>query len=247
MSMHVDYNWLLVLLSYAVSVLGSFTALQLAVAIPLAVTPRQKTAAVAMAGGAMGLGAIWSMHFIAMLACDNGMEVRYDPSLTALSALVAFAACASGLMLVGHGRFGWLRLLAAGTCMGLGVAAMHYIGMAAMLMAAETHYDLNEVIASIVIAITASMVALWLAFNLRGPVQMIGSALVMGVAVCGMHYTGMAAARFDDNGGQLPERYAEGLRGGNLGLTIFIIVATLLVLMLLLHYWRHRYRSRISI
>jgi NO-binding membrane sensor protein with MHYT domain len=247
MSMQVDYNWLLVLLSYVVSVLGSFTALQLAVAIPLAVTPRQKTAAVAMASGAMGLGAIWSMHFIAMLACDNGMEVRYDPSLTTLSALVAFAACGSGLMLVGHGRFGWLRLLAAGTCMGLGVASMHYIGMAAMLMAAATHYDLGWVIASIVIAIVASMAALWLAFNLRGPVQMIGSALVMGVAVCGMHYTGMGAAHFEDNGGELPDGYAGALRGDNLGLTIFVIVVTLLVLMLLLHYRRHRSRARISI
>ena len=91
MPMPMTYNWLLVLLSYAVAVLGSFTALQLAVAIPLARNPRQKTAAVAMAGGAMGLGAIWAMHFIAMLACDSGMDVTYDPAITALSAVVAFA------------------------------------------------------------------------------------------------------------------------------------------------------------
>jgi NO-binding membrane sensor protein with MHYT domain len=247
MSMHVHYNGLLVLLSYVVSVLGSFTALQLAVAIPLAVTPRQRMATIAMAGGALGMGGIWAMHFIAMLACDSGMEVRYDPALTTLSALIAFAACAGGLMLVGHGRFGWSRLLAAGTCMGLGVASMHYLGMAAMLMAARIDYDLHEVALSIVIAIVASSVALWLAFNLRGLAQMIGSALVMGVAVCGMHYTGMAAASFEDNGGQLPDGYAEGLRVGNLGLTVFVIVAVLLVIMLVLHYWRYRYRSRISI
>jgi NO-binding membrane sensor protein with MHYT domain len=247
MSMQLNYNWLLVLLSYAVSVLGSFTALQLAVAIPLATTPRQKTAAAAMAGGAMGLGAIWAMHFIAMLACDNGMDVTYDASLTALSALVAFAACSGGLMLVGSGRFGWLRLMGAGTCMGLGVASMHYIGMAAMMMPAVISYASGLVAMSVVIAIVASTVALWLAFHLRGPVQMVGSAVVMGVAVCGMHYTGMVAASFEDNGGQLPDGYAEGLRGNNLGLTIFAIVATLLVLMLVLHYWRQRYRSSISI
>jgi NO-binding membrane sensor protein with MHYT domain len=247
MSMHVDYNGLLVLLSYVVSVLGSFTALQLAVAIPSAITPKQRMATVAMAGGALGIGGIWAMHFIAMLACDSGMEVRYDPSLTTLSALVAFAACAGGLMLVGYGRFAWPRLLAAGTCMGLGVASMHYIGMAAMLMGARIHYDLYEVAASVIIAIVASAVALWLAFNLRGVAQMIGSALVMGAAVCGMHYTGMAAANFEDNGGQLPDGYAEGLRAGNLGLSVFVIVAILLVIMLVLHYWRHRYRSRISI
>lgn len=245
--MQLNYNWLLVLLSYAVSVLGSFTALQLAVAIPLAATQRQKTAAVVMAGGAMGLGAIWAMHFIAMLACDNGMDVSYDASLTALSALVAFAACVAGLMLVGSGRFDWLRLLAAGICMGLGVAAMHYIGMAAMMMPAKISYASGLVALSVVIAMVASTVALWLAFNLRGPLQMIGSALVMGVAVCGMHYTGMAAASFEDNGGQLPDGYAEGLRGGNLGLTIFVVVTILLVLMLVLHYWRQRYRSSISI
>jgi NO-binding membrane sensor protein with MHYT domain len=247
MPMQLSYNWLLVLFSYAVSVLGSFTALQLAVAIPLATTQRQKTASVAMAGGAMGLGAIWAMHFIAMLACDNGMQVTYNPSLTALSALVAFASCSGGLMLVGSGRFSWLRLLAAGTCMGLGVGSMHYLGIGAMMMPAAVSYDTGLVITSLIIAIAASMVALWLAFNLRGPWQMIASALVMGVAVCGMHYTGMAAVNFYDNDGQLQDGYAEGLRGANLGLTVFAIVTTLLVVLLVLYYWRQRYRSSISI
>jgi NO-binding membrane sensor protein with MHYT domain len=247
MPMHVSYNWLLVLLSYAVSVLGSFTSLQLAVAIPLATTSRQRTAAIAMAGAAMGLGAIWAMHFIAMLACDGGMHVTYSPALTALSAIVAFAACSAGLMLVGDAIFSWPRLLAAGSCMGLGVAAMHYLGMAAMQMPATISYNAGLVVASLLIAVVASMAALWLAFNLRGPWQMIASALVMGFAVCGMHYTGMTAASFVDNGGQLPDGFADGLRGDNLGLTVFGIVATLLVLMLVLHYWRWRYRSRISI
>lgn len=245
--MQLHYNWLLLLLSYAVSVLGSFAALQSAVAIPLATTQRQRTATVAMASGAMGLGAIWAMHIVAMLACDSGMEVRYDPALTALSALVAFAGCAGGLMLVGSGRFGWLRLLAAGTCMGLGAACMHYIGMAAMLMAADIHYDVDRVAMSFVIPMLISMLALWLAFNLRGPLQMIGSALVMGVAVCSMYYTGMVATRFEENGGQLPDGYAEGLRGSQLEPTLFAIVATLLLLLLALYYWRQRYRSSISI
>ncbi len=247
MSMQLSYDWLLVLLSYAVSVLGSFTALQLAVAIPLVTNHHQKTAAVAMAGGAMGLGAIWAMHFIAMLACDTGMQVTYDPSLTALSALVAFAACSAGLMIVGSGRFSGLKLLAAGTCMGLGVGSMHYLGMRAMMMSAILSYDTGLVMLSLVIAIVASMVALWLAFNLRGPWQMSASALVMGAAVCGMHYTGMKAASFYDNDGQLPDGYADGLRGGDLGLTIFAIATTLLVLMLVLYYWRQRYRSSLSI
>ncbi|MBE1160123.1 MHYT domain-containing protein [Dyella acidiphila] len=247
MSVQLDYNVWLVLLSYAVSVLGAFAAMQAAVAIPLAVTPRQRTAAVAMAGAAMGLGGIWAMHFTAMLACDIGMEVRYDPALAALSALLAFGACCGGLMLVGSGRFGWWRLLAAGTCMGLGAAAMHYLGMAAMMMAADIHYAGKWVVVSVLIAIVASMAALWLAFNLRGRLQMIGSALVMGVAVCGMHYTGMAAVSLHANGGQLPDGYAQGLRSGNLGETLFAIVANLLLLVLGLYCWRQRYRSSLSI
>jgi NO-binding membrane sensor protein with MHYT domain len=241
MPMPMSYNWLLVLLSYAVAVLGSFTALQLAVAIPLARNQRQKTAAVAMAG------AIWAMHFIAMLACDSGMDVTYDPAITALSAVVAFAACSGGLLLVGDGQFSWLKLAGAGICMGVGVASMHYLGMAAMMMPATVNYEYGVVFLSFVIAVAASMAALWLAFNLRGPLQMIGSALVMGVAVCGMHYTGMAAATFEDNGGQVPDGYADGLRAGNLGVTIFVIAATLLGLTLVLHYWLQRYRSSLTI
>ena len=247
MSMPMSYNWLLVLLSYAISVLGSFTALQLAVAIPLARNSRQKTAAVAMAGGAMGLGAIWAMHFIAMLACDSGMDVTYDPAITGLSAIVALAACSGGLLLLGDGEFSWPKLAGAGTCMGVGVASMHYLGMAAMMMPATVSYDYGLVFLSVLIAVAASMAALWLAFNLRGPLQMIASALVMGVAVCGMHYTGMAAATFQDNGGQVPDGYADGLRAGNLGVTVFVIAATLLGLTLALHYWRQRYRSSLTI
>jgi NO-binding membrane sensor protein with MHYT domain len=130
--------------------------------------------------------------------------------------------------------------------MGVGVASMHYLGMAAM-MPATVSYDFGLVLLSFLLAVAASMAALWLAFNLRGPLQMIGSALVMGVAVCGMHYIGMAAATFQDNGGQLPDGYADGLRVGNLGVTIFVIATTLLGLTLVLHYWRQRYRSSLNI
>ena len=247
MPMQLSYNWLLVLLSFAVSVLGSFTALQVAVAIPLATNQHQKTAAVAMAGGAMGVGAMWTMHFMAMLACDTGMQVTYAPSLIALSALVAFAAGAAGLMLVASDRFSWLKLIGAGACIGLGAGGMHYLGIEAMMMPAVVRYDTELVAVSLAIPTIGSMIALWFAFNLRGRWQMTASALVMGVALCGMHYTGMAAASFYDNDGQLPDGYADGLRSVNLGLTIFAIVTTLLLLLLVLYYWRHRYRSSLSI
>lgn len=244
---HQHYNMLLVLLSYVVSVLGSFTALQLAVAIPLATDPRQRMAAVLAAGAAMGVGAIWAMHFIAMLACDMGMPVTYDPLLTVLSAVIAFGACSLGLWVASSGAFSWAKLAAAGICMGLGVAGMHYLGMAAVMMAAYTSYDMNLVAASLLIAIVASIVALWLAFNLRGRVQMIGSALVMGLAVCGMHYTGMAAFNIDENGGQVPAGFASGMRGENLGMSIFVVTLVILIAALLIHYKRQQRRATISI
>jgi NO-binding membrane sensor protein with MHYT domain len=247
MPAHQHYNTLLVLLSYVVSVLGSFTALQLAVAIPLARTMQQRSMAVLAAGAAMGVGGIWAMHFIAMLACDMGMPVSYDPVLTALSAVIGFAACSLGLFIASSGAFSWAKLAAAGICMGLGVTGMHYLGMAAVMMAAYTTYNMNLVAASLLIAIVASVVALWLAFNLRGRVQMVGSALVMGLAVCGMHYTGMAAFNIDDDGGQLPAGFASGMRGGNLGAGIFIVTVLLLAAALIIHYRRQQRRAAISI
>lgn len=246
MSAHQHYNLLLVLLSYVISVLGSFTALQLAVSIPLAGTSQQRMAAVLAAGAAMGVGAIWAMHFIAMLACDMGMPVSYDPLLTTLSAIIAFAACSLGLFIASSGAFNWAKLAAAGICMGLGVTSMHYLGMKAVIMSAYTSYDMNLVATSMIIAIVASIVALWLAFNLRGPVQMIGSALVMGLAVCGMHYTGMAAFNIDENGAQAPVA-AGGMGGSNLGATIFVVTLVLLIGALFIHYKRQQRRAAISI
>jgi NO-binding membrane sensor protein with MHYT domain len=185
---HTSYDPMLIALSYAISVFGAFTALQLAVAIPTA-----KGSAlwgwVAGAAAAMGGGAIWSMHFIAMLA--------------------------------------FLRLLAGGSLTGVGVATMHYTGMAAMQMPARITYSPLLFGLSIVIAIVASMAALWLAFNLRGNLQRFGSAFVMGAAVCGMHYTGMAAARFTADYQHAPAS-ASGMETGDLALTIFSFTAVLL-------------------
>jgi NO-binding membrane sensor protein with MHYT domain len=131
--------------------------------------------------------------------------------------------------------------------MGLGVAGMHYLGMTAVLMGAFITYDMNIVALSVLIAIVASIAALWLAFNLRGMAQMVGSALVMGIAVCGMHYTGMSAVNIDDNGGQLPAGYADGLRGDNLGVSIFAVALVLLVVVLVLNHVRQRRREAITI
>ena len=235
---------ILMLLSYVVSVLGSFTALQLAIAIPAARDARQRWTAIAWAGAAMGGGAIWAMHFIAMIACWMDLQVSYDLGITAASAVIGIVSCMAGLAIASAGVFRWGKLLWAGVFMGLGVTGMHYTGMAAMLMAADTHYDPVLVAASAAIAIVASIVALWLAFHLRGTWQMLGSALVMGVAVCGMHYTGMQAATFVHNGRQDVET---GLSGGNLGVGIFVVTTVLLAVMLSTSLVRQRQRSLVQI
>jgi NO-binding membrane sensor protein with MHYT domain len=231
-------------LSYLVSVMGSFTALQLAVAIPAARTAASQWGAVTFAGAAMGGGAIWAMHFIAMLACQMDLHVSYDIGLTVLSAVIGIVSCMAGLAIASAGVFGWGKLVIAGLFMGAGVTGMHYTGMAAMLIPAEIHYDQTLVIASLAIAVVASIAALWLAFNMRGKWQMLGSALVMGVAVCGMHYTGMAAATF------MPTETAvvtDGLSGAYLGMSIFGVTTVLLSAVLSISLMRPRQRELVQI
>ena len=104
-----------------------------------------------------------------------------------------------GLFVVGRGKSNLLKLISGGVFTGLGVAGMHYTGMAAMRMAADISYRIDLVALSLVIAVVAATAALWLAFNVRGSLQKFGSALVMGVALCGMHYTGMSATTFTRN------------------------------------------------
>lgn len=235
---------LLVVLSYLVSVLGSFTALQLAIGIPPAEGAGQRWRAIAGAGAAMGGGAIWAMHFIAMLACRMELPVSYDLGITAASAGIAMVSCMIGLAIASAGTFGRGRLITGGLFMGLGVTGMHYAGMAAMLMPATIRYDTTLVAASATIAVVASTVALWLAFNLRGRLQMLGSALVMGVAVCGMHYTGMLAASFVPS--TVPAS-AHGLSGAHLGTGIFAVTSLLLAVVLTTSLVRQRQRAAVQI
>lgn len=186
------YDLLLVGLSYVISVLGSFTALRLARQLRKAAADDRRIW-LALSALAMGGVAIWSMHFIGMVAFDAGMPVSYDVAITILSLVIAILVTGLGLWLVGTDEMDTRRLLGGGTLMGLGVAGMHYTGMAAMRMNMSMSYDPLLFALSIVIAVAASSVALWLAFRLELTWHVVGAALVMGVAVCGMHYTGMAA------------------------------------------------------
>lgn len=147
----------------------------------------------ALGAAAIGCG-IWTMHFIAMIGFQvEETRIRYDVGLTVLSLAVAIVVVGIGVFIVGYRGASTVTLSAAGVVTGLGVAAMHYLGMAAMHLNGEVHYDPLVVALSVLIAIVAATAALWAAVTIRGFLTSLGASLIMGVAVSGMHYTGMAA------------------------------------------------------
>jgi len=194
---HFNYGWITPVLAYALSVLGSVLGLTCAVRARRTTSGGRRIGWLILAAFALGGTGIWTMHFMAMLGFGvTGTDIRYDVPRTALSAAVAIIVVGIGLMLVGLGDRGrppaW-KVLAGGVITGLGVNAMHYLGMSAMRLDGDVRYDQGLVAASVVIAVVAATVALWLSVTVSTGVAIFGSALVMGVAVCGMHFTGMAA------------------------------------------------------
>ncbi len=178
----------LAILSFVIAAIASFCSLDMAERMR-ATDGRTRIFWLVMAGITLG-GGIWSMHFIGMTAFNSPIEEGYDPGLTLLSGLIAVAAVTAGLAAVGR-KPNPVRLIGAGVFVGMGVVVMHYMGMSAMRVAGTVAYRPELFSASVVIALTAATVALWLAANLTRLWQRIGAAIVMAVAICGMHYTGM--------------------------------------------------------
>jgi NO-binding membrane sensor protein with MHYT domain len=114
-------------------------------------------------------------------------------ALTAGSLVIAVGAVGTGLMIAGHGRRSLPRILAAGLVTGLGVVTMHFTGMRGLTVSGSMHYNPALVGASVLIAVVAATVAIWFTLSVDGWGQISGAAAVMAVAVCGMHYTAMAA------------------------------------------------------
>jgi NO-binding membrane sensor protein with MHYT domain len=188
-----SYGLLNPVLGYAISCLGSFLGLR-CVTRARVHTGRARWGWLALAAVSLGAAAIWAMHFIAMLGFTiPGQQIRYNVPLTILSMLVAIAVVGIGLTIVSNGNGRLLPLLTGGVIVGVGVASMHYMGMAAMSMPDSVHYKASLFLLSIVIAIVAGTAALWAGTQVRGITVTIVAALIMGVAVSGMHYTGMAA------------------------------------------------------
>lgn len=155
--------------------------------------PSWKTGWLALGAASIGCG-IWTMHFIAMIGFQvEETGIRYNVGLTLLSLAVAVVVVGIGVFIVGLRGAGAGSLSLAGVVTGLGIAAMHYLGMAAMKMNGTIGYDPTTVALSVLIAIVAATAALWAAVTIRGFLTSLGASLVMGVAVSGMHYTAMAA------------------------------------------------------
>ena len=194
-----SYDYRLVALSIILAILASYAALDLAGRVTSA---RGRLRFLWLGGGAtaMGIG-IWAMHYIGMLAFHLPVPVEYDWPTVILSLLAAILASAEALFVVSRSKMGLFRATVGSIVMGGGIASMHYIGMSAMRLPATCQYSPPLVVVSVVLAIVISFVALWLAFHFREETTSGGwlkniSALIMGVAIPTMHYTGMAAASF---------------------------------------------------
>jgi NO-binding membrane sensor protein with MHYT domain len=212
---HFDHGWITPAVSYILSVLGSLLGLTLAVRFRSARSGAERAWWLVLAALAIGGTAIWSMHFVAMMGFSVvGTPIRYDVGLTTASALIAIVAVGLGLSIALFGRSAQnARILIGGVVAGLGVAAMHYTGMAAMRLNGEVSYSITRVGMSIGIAVVAASVALWLAVTVRKPLVIFASALVMGIAVNGMHFTGMSAMSVMEHApdGQLSGATASGM------------------------------------
>ncbi len=217
--MHGTHEPLLVVLSILIAISASYTALTLAGRVAVA---RGGARLAWLLGGSIAMGSgIWSMHFVAMLAFHLPVPISYDLFRFALSHLAAVAASVFALFVASRPKVGTVGLLSAGLFLGLAVVVMHYTGMASVRVAAKLSYDPVLVAASVMIAIGASTVALWLFLWLRNDNTRRGrsfraiAAVVMGLAIAGMHYTAMAAAKFTEVGTypQLQERYLLGTPG----------------------------------
>jgi diguanylate cyclase (GGDEF)-like protein/PAS domain S-box-containing protein len=212
-TLHGNYDYRLVVLSVVLAICASYAALDLAGRV----TSAQGWArAVWLSAGAAAMGVgIWAMHYVGMLALTMPMPVAYHLPTVLISLLAAIAASGVALFVVSRPKMSLWQEVAGSVVMGGGIAAMHYIGMAAMRCAANIVFDPRIVALSVALAIAISLIALQFAFRLREEARTswrkITGALVMGSAIPLMHYTGMWAATFHPSGGAVDLTHAVGI------------------------------------
>lgn len=231
----------LVLISYLVATVASYTALDMAERLRTAPRPSRRFwrlgAALVLGGG------VWSMHFIAMLAYRTPFQVQYDPGLTVLSGLVSMAATASGLTFLAE-RTSLRRILGGGALVGLGVAVMHYMGMEAMRLPGQVYYRPGYFAASVGIAMAAASVALWLSVSLRTARQRAAASVVMATAICGMHFTGMIGTVIVAEPGAADLSSEALVSGSLLSVTIVACAALIVTVGLMCAYIDRRLETR---
>ncbi len=227
------YNWLMVGLSFLISVSGAYVALRWSRRIRRADgsidVDRLLCASVALGGGA-----VWSMHFIGMVAYRTPIRLEFNLFLTLASLLVVMAFAAAGLAMASRPTGNRFRnTVKGGVLTGAGVVTMHYTGMAAIHTNSTFEWETSIVALSALIAVVVAIVGLWLATNVKTKIRQLGAAVVMGVAVCGMHYTGMTAGTMICTGRTYsPTLFA--VEGENIGYAVFALAAVVLTFIFLI-------------
>ena len=241
-----QYDQLLVVISFVVAILASYTALNMAGRV---VGSTGVAARIWLTGGgiAMGIG-IWAMHFIGMLAMDVSMRLNYNLPQTALSMFIAIGASLFALWLVSRDHLRRRRLSTGAVILGTGIVAMHYTGMAALQVEPAIVWDMRWVALSVVIALLASLAALWLTFRLRRDAAQValmraGAAVLMGVAIAGMHYTGMKAAQFPVQ----IHMHHQGVNGSWLAVLVSVVALSILGITLLVSMFDARLQARTAL
>ncbi|HSI45708.1 MAG TPA: MHYT domain-containing protein [Methylophilus sp.] len=243
-----QYQIPLVIISILVAIFASYFAISLAETITKL---HGNTARWWIAGGALAMGTgIWAMHFIGMLAFRLPIPIGYDLGITFLSLVLPIGVSALALWQVSRPALPLRKLVVSAILMGAGINAMHYTGMAAMKMQPGIIYDPWLFMASVFIAISASGVALWIAFRLRQRTPhtwlvRVGAAVVMGLAIVGMHYTGMAAASFPV--GSICRAAIEGVNQDNLAILVILATFGILTIAMLASTFNARFESRSQI
>lgn len=239
----------LIIISILIAIIGSCTALDIAEPITIPQAPFRHWWLV---GSGLTLGiTIWAMHFTAILSLKLLIPVGYDFTIVIISMLVAIVASIAGLFVISlQERPKWLLLSTASIFIGSGIVGMHFIAMSAMRLAAKPSYDLKFVILSHVIAIAFSLVALWLMFQPRidlirsEVIRKVGSAIILGIAICGMHYIAMAGVRFFPE--QLNLSKFSVIDNSVLAVTISIAALLVLTLALLAAFFGRRFSAQLA-
>ena len=196
-----NYDPVLVSFSVIVAILAAYASLMVSQHVSTIKRSKLRRQWIAAGGLCLGIG-IWAMHFIGMLAFSLPCASNYDPTITFLSMIPGILASTFAIKIISRPKLSYPWLATGGVLLGAGIGAMHYSGMAAMRLNGMIRYDIKLFILSILVAIILATLALWIKFGLQSLQTRwntgvtIASAVVMGLAVAGMHYTAMASAYF---------------------------------------------------